>query len=138
MRGVQLRACGRVRTAGALDLQHALFSSVMLECADERGSDGEDGPLAVRGRAGLGAGWRRSVDDVLVAPCDVGAVAGGVERGHGAVWVWRGSGGRGSLGWRARQAERSKLRLSSSTKRDGQVNARVQRMCRGCSLEHGP
>jgi hypothetical protein len=72
-------------TSGALNLQDALFPSVLLECADERGSNSEDCPLSVRGRAGLGTGWRRSIDDVLVAPRDVWAVAGGVERGHVAV-----------------------------------------------------
>ena len=79
-------------TSGALNLQDALLSSIVLECADERGSDGEDGPLPVRGRTGLRTGWRGSIDDVLIAPSDVWAVAGGVERGHGEVrvWVWRG------------------------------------------------
>ena len=47
-----------------------------------------------------GAGGRGGIDDVLVALCDVGAVAGRVERGHGGrrvagklSWV-RGAGGR--------------------------------------------
>jgi hypothetical protein len=71
------------RTSGALHLQNALFSAILLECADKRGSDCEDSPLTVCWRAGLGTRGRGSIDDILVAPGDVGAVAGGVERGHG-------------------------------------------------------
>ena len=83
------------RTSGALNLEHALFPSFVLESADERGGDDEDGPLTVRGRVGLGACWRGSVDDILVAAGDVGAVGRGVERGHGGG----GDGGGGGVVW---------------------------------------
>lgn len=71
------------RTSCALNLQDALLPPFALECADERGSHGEDGPLPVRGRGCLCAGWRRGIDDVLVASRDVWAIAGRVQRGHG-------------------------------------------------------
>jgi hypothetical protein len=77
---------GHVHTSCALDLEHALLAAVALESADQRGGHGEDCPLSVCGRGCLGALRRRGVDDVLVAPCDAGAVAGGVERGHGEGW----------------------------------------------------
>jgi hypothetical protein len=81
---LRARVCkGRRRTSGALDLQDALFPSFVLEGADERGGDDKDGPLAVRGRGCLGARGRGSVDDILVAAGDVGAVGRGVEGGHG-------------------------------------------------------
>lgn len=66
-------------TSGALDLQDTLFPSIILEGADERGSDGEDGPLTVCRRLRLGSRRQRAVDDVLVAAGDVGPVGGGVE-----------------------------------------------------------
>jgi hypothetical protein len=72
-------------TSSALNFQYALLASVALKCADQRGSHCEDCPLTICRRACLGVGWRRSIDDVLVAPGDVWAVAGCVERGHGEV-----------------------------------------------------
>ena len=72
-----------LHTSSALYLQYAFLPTLLLKCADERGSDGEYGPLPVRGRVRLGPGWRRSVDDILVASGNVGAVARGVEGGHG-------------------------------------------------------
>jgi hypothetical protein len=60
----------------------------VLEGADKWGSNREDGPLTVCGRAGLGTGWRRGVYDVLVTAGDVGPVGGRVERSHGEGWVW--------------------------------------------------
>ena len=77
-----------------MDFEHALFSAILLEGADERGSYCEDSPLPVRRGARLGTRWRWSIDNILVAPGDVGAVAGGVERGHGGR-----RGGEGE-GWR--------------------------------------
>jgi hypothetical protein len=72
-----------LHTSCALNLQYALFSAILLEGADERGSYGENGPLTVSWRAGLGTGWCRGIDDVLIAAGDVWPVARGVERGHG-------------------------------------------------------
>lgn len=86
------------RTSSTLHLQHTLFSAILLKCANEGGSNGEYGPLAVGWRVCLRPGWRRTVDDVLVAPCNVGAIARGVESGHGG----RGAGGVGGAwvqGW---------------------------------------
>lgn len=119
------------RTSGALHFQHALFSAVLLECADKRGSDCEDSPLAVCGRAGLGTRGRRGIDDILVAAGDVGAVAGGVERGHGGrrggeavvgdeAW---GSGGEEEV------EEKQHSELTASTMRGGTGSVRVSRMC---------
>lgn len=71
------------RTSGALDLQDTLFASITLKCADKRGSYGEDSPLTVCWRACLGVGRRRGIDDVLIAPVDIWAIARCVERGHG-------------------------------------------------------
>jgi hypothetical protein len=96
--------CGilHVHTSCALDLEHALLASVALESADKRGGHGEDSPLSVCGRGCLGTRGRRGVDDVLVAAGDVGAVAGGVERGHGEGWWGTGGvpGGRRRVGGR--------------------------------------
>lgn len=93
-----------------MDLENALLAAVLLEGADKRGNDGEDCPLAVGGRAGLGTGRRRGIDDILIAAGDVGAVARGVERRHGEVWEWRGScvqrrSLRGELGGRGGEKE---------------------------------
>jgi hypothetical protein len=74
---------GCLHTSCALDLQNALLPTVLLERADERGSYSENSPLTVRGRAGLRTRWSRRVHNVLVAPGDVRAIAGCVERGHG-------------------------------------------------------
>ena len=41
-------------TSSALHLEHALLAAVVLEGADERGGDCEDGPLTVCRRACLG------------------------------------------------------------------------------------
>lgn len=73
---------GKFALAGSLNLQNTLFAAILLEGADERGSDGEDGPLAKGGRARLGTFGRRRIDDVFVAPLYVWAVARRVERSH--------------------------------------------------------
>lgn len=101
-------------TSGALNLQDALFSAVLLECADKRGSYCEDSPLTICGRACLGTRWRRGIDDILVAPGDVGAVAGGVERGHGGSRRSRGEAW--GMWWRrGRQREKRPRWFAAST-----------------------
>lgn len=70
-------------TSGGLNLEDTLLAGVGLKGVRQGRGDGEDGPLSVGGRAGGRARGRRSVDDVLVAAPDRGAVGGGVERGHG-------------------------------------------------------
>lgn len=59
----------------------------MLKCADKWGSNSKDSPLTICRRARLGTGWRRSVDDILVAASDVGTIRGGVKGRHGEIWV---------------------------------------------------
>lgn len=90
---------GELALAGGLNLQDALLAAIVLEGADERGSDGEDGPLGKGGRGSLGVLWRGRIDDVFVAPLDTWAVARCVERSHGEVGVKRRArgGGEGEL-----------------------------------------
>jgi hypothetical protein len=97
------------RTSGALNLQNALFPAIVLEGADKWGSHSKDSPLAVCGRACLGPGRQRGVDDVLVAARDVGPVGGRVERGHGGEGcVWDELCGdlsrRGRAGWEGEES----------------------------------
>jgi hypothetical protein len=123
--------CGilHVHTSCALDLEHALLASVALESADKRGGHGEDSPLSVCGRGCLGTRGRRGVDDVLVAAGDVGAVAGGVERGHGEGWWGTGGvpGGRRQVGeGRRRVGEELASRVSSIRAASDRVRVRVR------------
>ena len=82
----QLSAAGlNRRTSGALNLQDALFPSLILERADKWGSHHEDSPLSICRRLRLSARRRRGVYDILVAAGDVGPVGGGIEGRHGFV-----------------------------------------------------
>ena len=80
---------GELALAGGLNLEYALLAAIVLEGADERGSDGEDGPLGKSGRGSLRGVGRGRVDDVFVAPLDGRAIARCVERSHGEVGVTR-------------------------------------------------
>ena len=48
-RGGVYKVC---RTAGALDLEDALLGAAVLEGIQERGLDGEQGPVSIGGRIG--------------------------------------------------------------------------------------
>ena len=108
------------RTASTLHFQNALFAAIVLESADKRCCYGEDGPLAVRRRSGLETGWRRGIDDVLVAPGDVGSIAGRIERRHAAERGTVGDGGlKGTTDGRQRRSRSSGERATASEREHG-------------------
>ena len=100
----------------------------MLEGADERGSYCEDSPLTICGRAGLGAGWSRGIDDILVALCDVWAVAGGVERGHDGRSVE--GGGEGERGGRERRGKEGWAELVEEVEEEEEEEEKRKRRSR--------
>ena len=99
-------------TRCALNLQDALLGAGILKGVGEGRLDGEEGPLAVSGRAG---GGRRAVDDGGIAALDGGAVDGEIEGRHSvcvcllaidslAAWLdgWQ-EGGRGGNKYQSRE-----------------------------------
>lgn len=67
-------------TSRALNFQDTLLRTrILLEGVYQRCGDREEGPLGVCWRVGSGSGWRRGVDNALVAGPDGWAIGRRVE-----------------------------------------------------------
>lgn len=75
-------------TSFILDLENALFGAAILEGVHQRGLNGEQSPLCVGGRVGLG---KLAIDNPLVGALDRGSIDGQVERCHDVGFRWRGT-----------------------------------------------